>query len=113
MSRNREAERRRAGLRHTKRISGAGIHGVPLPCSASSHDWTLSLVTPGRRRRAQTLFEALSVFFHGLIRMYDAYRPAEGVCSLLDGLDPRPAAEAAYAARASSACSFCTRAYPF
>ena len=41
--------------------------------------------------------------FHGLIRMYDAYRPAEGVCSLLDGVDPRPAAEAAYAARASSA----------
>ena len=41
--------------------------------------------------------------FHGLIRMYDAYRPAEGVCSLVDRVDPRPAAEAAYAARASSA----------
>jgi hypothetical protein len=56
-----------------------------------------------RSNRAQRHFEALSVFFHGLIRMYDAYRPAEGVCSLVDGVDPRPAAEAAYAARASSA----------
>jgi hypothetical protein len=56
-----------------------------------------------RSNRAQRHFKALSVFFHGLIRMYDAYRPAEGVSSLLDGVDPRPAAEAAYAARASSA----------
>jgi hypothetical protein len=56
-----------------------------------------------QKRRVQTRFEALSVFFHGSIRMYDAYRPAGAVCSLLDGVGPRSAAEAAYPARASSA----------
>jgi|HubBroStandDraft_6_1064221.scaffolds.fasta_scaffold866398_2 hypothetical protein len=37
------------------------------------------------------------------VRTALTYRPAGGLCSLLDGLDARSAAEAAYAARASSA----------